>query len=63
MKKNYIEESILISVFTFLSFFIYKDYRLSYLINEPKYSVEMLLFPLIILISFLVILNKKHDNN
>jgi len=63
MNKNYIEESILISVFTVISLYVYQMYRLTYLSNEPQYSIGLLIFPLIIAVAFTIIFsNKKPDN-
>jgi hypothetical protein len=63
MNKNYIEESILISVFTVISLYVYQMYRLTYLSNEPQYSIGLLIFPLIIAVAFTIISsNKKSDN-
>jgi ABC-type thiamin/hydroxymethylpyrimidine transport system permease subunit len=63
MNKNYIEESILISVFTVISLYVYQMYRLTYLSNEPPYNIGLLVFPLIIAVAFTIIFsNKKSDN-
>lgn len=61
MKKNYIEESILISSFAIISLKVYEAYRLTYFVNEPLFNPQLLIFPLIIIIAFLIIVSNKKD--
>lgn len=63
MNKNYIEESILISTFTAISLYIFQLYRLTYLSNEAPYSIGLLVFPLIILIAFIMIFFNKRTKD
>ncbi|MGX4601703.1 hypothetical protein [Faecalimicrobium sp. JNUCC 81] len=63
MKKNYIEESILISVFTIISMYVYQQYRLTYLINEPPFSMELLIFPVMLVVAFILIVSNKKSND
>ena len=62
MKKNYIEEAILVSVFTIISMYIYQEYRATYFSSEPSFSIELLIFPLIIIVTFVIVFFNKKQN-
>lgn len=59
MKKNYIEESILVSVLTIISMYIYQEYRLTYFSSEPPFNMGLLIFPLIIIVTLVVVFSNK----